>query len=129
MNEKRYLGIDWGEVRIGLALGDDLVKMATPYDVVASLDDVLNVIVKEDIDEIVLGQPLRLGEGEERFHKDYLLFLEKLKKSTPIKINLSDERMSSKAADALLGDKKTKAARDAIAAMLILQGYLDSISN
>ena len=129
MNEKRYLGIDWGEVRIGLALGDDVMKMATPYDVVASLDDVLEVIDKEEIDEIILGRPLRLGEGEERFHKDYLLFSEKLKESTQIKINSFDERMSSKAADALLGDKKTKAARDAIAAMIILQGYLDSINN
>ena len=125
--EKKYLGIDWGEARIGLSLGDNVLNIATPHEVVSSVDEVIDVIKKEDIDEIVLGHPLSLGVGEERFHEDYLDFSEKLKKATPIKINSFDERLSSKAADALLGNKKTKAPRDALAAMIILQGYLDTL--
>ena len=128
MDEKKYLGIDWGEARIGLALGDNVLRIATPHKVVANLAEVLDEIKNEDIDEIVLGHPRSLGEGEERFHKDYIAFSEELKKVTDRKVNSFDERLSSKAADALIGDRKTKAPRDAVAAMVILQSYLDSIS-
>jgi RNase H-fold protein (predicted Holliday junction resolvase) len=46
---------------------------------------------------------------------------------TAVPIKLYDERLTSKAADKLSGDKKTKAKRDEIAAMIILQNYLDSL--
>ena len=127
MEEKRYLGIDWGEVRIGTSLGDNVLKIATPHEVVSGVDDILEIIKKEDIDEIILGQPLKMKNLDKKFHTDYLNFSENLKKSTDIIIHLNDERLSSKAADALLGDKKTKAARDAVAAMIILQSFLDSL--
>lgn len=127
MNEKIYLGIDWGEVRVGTALGDNILKIATPHEVVSGVDDILKIIEKEDIDEIVLGQPLKMKNLDKKFHTDYLNFSESLKNSTDIKIHLSDERLSSKAADALVGDKKTKAPRDAVAAMIILQSFLDSL--
>ncbi|MDA3839816.1 MAG: Holliday junction resolvase RuvX [Patescibacteria group bacterium] len=128
MEERKYLGIDWGEARIGLSLGDNVLYIATPHVVVANLKEVLEEIEKEDIDEIVLGYPRRLGEGEERLHQGYLIFKKQLEEATEIKLNSFDERLSSKAADALVGNKKTKAPRDAVAAMIILQSYLDSIS-
>lgn len=127
MNEKRYLGIDWGEVRVGTALGDSVLKIATPYEVVSGVNDILEIIEKEGIDEIVLGQPLKMKNLDKKFHTDYLKFSEELENATNKKIHLNDERLSSKAADALLGNKKTKASRDAVAAMIILQGYLDTL--
>jgi RNase H-fold protein (predicted Holliday junction resolvase) len=57
----------------------------------------------------------------------FLEFQKKLEEKTSIEIELLDERLSSKAADALPGDKKNKASRDALAAMLILQDYLDRL--
>ena len=54
-------------------------------------------------------------------------FVEELKNKTNISIEMMDERLSSKAADALPGDKKTKSGRDEIAAMIILQSYLDKL--
>ena len=48
-----------------------------------------------------------------------------MKNKIGVPIELVDERLSSKAADALVGSKKTKAPRDMLAAMLILQTYLD----
>ena len=65
---------------------------------------------------------ITLGDS---FYIGKLKFSKDLKNSTDKIIHLSDERLSSKAADSLLGDKKTKAARDAVAAMLILQSFLD----
>jgi len=125
MEEKKYLGIDWGEVRIGTALGDSVLKIATPHLVVSNFSDILEIIKKEDIDEIVLGEPLKMKNEESSFHLDYLDFKKRLEDSSNKMIHHLDERLSSKGADALLGDKKTKAARDAVAAMIILQSFLD----
>ncbi len=126
MEEKKYLGIDWGEVRIGLSLGDSVLGIATPHKVVTSMKELLSVVEDEDIDEIVIGNPLKMKNLDNNYHQSYLNFKKKLEESVDINIEIYDERLSSKAADALLGDKKTKAPRDAIAAMIILQGYLDS---
>ena len=124
----QYLGIDWGSVRIGLALGDSETGMASPYGIVASFDDVLKVIKKEEVEKIILGKPMMLSGGDENLMVGFVKFVEKLKKKTKLPLELIDERLSSKAADALVGDKKTKAGRDAVAAMLILQSYFDKMS-
>ena len=121
-----YLGIDWGEKRIGLALGDSEVKIASPFKIVSDIDEVFAVIKEERIDIGVVGKPVSIINHESSItNKGYIKFIEVLKNKSGIKIELVDERLSSKAADALSGDKKTKAGRDALAAMIILQNYLD----
>jgi len=57
MESKRYLGIDWGEKRIGLALADSETSLALPLTTVSGLAGVLAAIKEEGIDEIVLGSP------------------------------------------------------------------------
>lgn len=124
----KFLGIDWGEKRIGLALGDSETKIATPFKVVANMEDVLQVVKEEEIDEIVIGEPLKMRNARIEMSKDFLNFLTELEMAVKFPINKIDERLSSKAADSLAGDKAAKAPRDAVAAMLILQTYLDRIS-
>ena len=124
---KKYLGIDWGEARIGLALGDDENRIATPIDTVLTIEEVLKVIKQEKIDEVVVGEPVKMSGSKLEMHKDYVGFLNLLKNELSIPIHTVDERLSSRAADALPGDKKNKAKRDAIAAMLILQSHLDKL--
>ena len=124
----RYLGIDWGEKRIGLALGDDETKIASPFKVAGSLEEVSQAIADEEVETVVVGKPLRITNYKLQItNEKYNKFIGELKKRIKIPIELFDERLTSKAADALTGTKKTKAPRDAIAAMLILQGYLDKI--
>lgn len=128
-NEKlsiKYLGVDWGGTRIGLAIGDSTTKVAVPFKVVSSLDDILQTIKNEAIDIVVIGQPLSMRNEEEKAQSNFLDFLNLLEKKANVPIKKIDERLSSKQADKLDGDKKTKAPRDAIAAMLILQTYFDS---
>jgi putative holliday junction resolvase len=122
---KIYLGVDWGEKRIGLALADSETKMAMPFKTVANAREVAEIVHEEAVDVLVLGKPIKMRGESEGLSPVFLEFLEELKKMTPeIKIELIDERLSSKAADALLGGN-LKASRDEVAAMLILQGYLD----
>ena len=124
-----YLGIDWGEKRIGLALGDSEVKLATPFKVASSLEEVLQVIKDEEIEKIVIGKPLSISNYQLVISsKDFNLFLENLKKSINIPVTMIDERLSSKAADALTGHSDVKTERDAVAAMVILQSYFDQLS-
>jgi putative holliday junction resolvase len=121
----KYLGIDWGEKRIGSALGDGLTKIATPFKVLNSFDEVRKVIENETIDVVVLGVPFSKIETRQPASEDYNLFADKLKGLGKIKVEYIDERLSSKAADALSRDKKAKAQRDNISAMLILQTFFD----
>ena len=101
------------------------MKMAMPFTVVADIDAVIKVIEDEDIDEIVVGLPITMKNEAGAMKKDVDQFIEKLKEKTSLPIIEIDERLTSKGADALVGNKKTKADRDAIAAMIILQGHLD----
>lgn len=121
----KYLGIDWGEARIGLAIGDDEVKIASPYSVVSALEEIIKIIKEEEIDCLVIGKPVSLVDPNFPISKKFEKFVNYLKENAGVEIEFLDERLSSKAADALAGDKKTKASRDEIAAMLILQQFLD----
>ncbi|MFH1583059.1 MAG: Holliday junction resolvase RuvX [Candidatus Falkowbacteria bacterium] len=125
---KIYLGVDWGEKRIGLALADGETKMATPFKTVENVDEVAKIVKIEQIDLVVIGKPVQIKNHEiEISNEKYNKFIEDLKDKINLPIELVDERLSSKAADALVGNKKTKASRDEIAAMIILQSYLDRI--
>lgn len=123
---KKYLAIDWGTKRIGLATGDSETKIALPFKVVADIREVLKAIKDEEIDEIIVGLPVKLSGAKDNLTAGFDVFVNALKSKAGLPLILADERLSSKAADALAGTKKTKAARDALAAMLILQGYFDS---
>lgn len=124
--EEKCLGIDWGEARIGLAISEKGSSMAIPFDVVADINTLMKIIKSEDIDRVIIGNPIKMS-GEENTTKGFKIFLEKLKSVLNIPLEFADERLTSKGADALMGDKKTKASRDSVAAMLILQQYLDGL--
>lgn len=123
-----YLGIDWGTKKIGLALGSNETKIATPFGVVKNFEEVLGVIQKEGIGAIVLGRPLRLGGEAGNMEKHFQEFKIRLEtdayiQKNKIQIYLFDERFSTKAANKLPGERKEKAQDDAIAAMLILEDF------
>ena len=123
MKIKKYLGVDWGEKRIGLALGDSENKIATPFKVVESLSVLVEVIEKEKIDVIVLGLPKKMN-GNQDLNPKFTSFFKLLKAKVKAEIVLFDERLTSVQADTLKV-KKIKQERDAISAMLILQNYFD----
>ncbi len=121
----KYLAIDWGEKRLGLAVGNDEPKLAMPLTTVTSWQDLLKIIKEEEPDIIILGNPLSMS-GEESISKKFINFKNKLSESTNKEIILVDERLSSISADKLRG-RKFKLGRDEIAAMVILESYLNTI--
>ncbi len=130
----KYLGIDHGGKRIGLALGDDETHIAAPLEVVeaAGLEDAVGavaLIIKEEaVDKIVLGLPTSMSGSNNKQAEIVKRFGAALEKASGIKVNYEDERLSSKQADALTRDAAV-ANKDAIAAMVILQSYLDRTRN
>lgn len=123
---ERVLGIDWGTSKIGLALGDPITKMASPYRVVKTLPEVLAVIKQEGVGQIVLGQPIQLA-NDQAMSDSFNVFYNGLVATSQLPVALVDERLTTKQANSLGRDKKQSAAEDAIAAMLILQAYFDCL--
>jgi putative holliday junction resolvase len=124
---KIYLGIDWGEKRLGLALADSETKLALAFKTVNFLAQVLEIIKTEKVDKIILGKPIKLS-NEKEIANDFQKFYNTLKNKTNLEIILEDERLSTKAGLSLSGRKKDKADKDALSAALILQNYLDKNS-
>jgi putative Holliday junction resolvase len=123
------LGIDYGEKRIGLALGGREIKIATPYEILENknldfvIDEIKKICKTENVNEIIVGLPISLKGKIEAQAKKVLEFVEFLKKNLEIPIETEDERLTSVMVDKLAKEQKVE--RDAVAAMLILQSYLD----
>lgn len=132
MEDIRYIGIDWGEKRIGLAFAESGSNVAVPHKLVSNIEEVMKEIMSEEVSCVVLGQPVKMSGDTENLMKGFLKFSKDLEgklKDSDIELEIIDERFTSKAADARVGTKKTKVSRDVIAAMEILQSYLDRKSN
>lgn len=121
---RRFLGVDWGEKRIGLALADSETEIALPLITVGTLAELLAVIEKEGVTDIVVGRPGKMS-GAAADNPAWKEFVRLLEERAGRPVAFFDERLSSLAADALAGEDKEKAKRDEVAATIILQDYLD----
>ncbi len=124
MNEQ-CLGIDWGEARIGLALGNTEAGIASPLTTVSKIEEIEEIILKEKIEKLVIGEPKNSQAGG--LDPAFSSFLKNITDRTKLPISLVDERFSSQAADTLDPNARKEGNRDAIAAMVILQAYFDGL--
>ncbi len=129
------VGVDFGRKRIGIAglHGDGLVlPLATivQNSRKASLAAVLKHLTELDCERVVVGLPLNMDGTEGPAARATLKFAEELGQATKVPIELHDERLSSVEARARTreasGAKKRHAHDDAIAACVILEGWLRS---
>lgn len=131
----RILAIDPGGRRVGLALSDPLRIIASPYDtlLIKGNDDAINqiieVIQKEQVTEVLVGLPLRPGSEKSEQAKRVEVFIEALKTRIDQPVHTIDESYSSVEAEESLhrmGKKvgDDKGAVDRIAAAIILKQYL-----
>ena len=129
----RYLAIDYGNKRTGLAICDPEETIASPLTVIETkqlLEKLPPIIKFEAVDAIVIGLPLNMDDSTGPQAKLTLKFAEQLRKNIDLPIHFQDERLTSFAADeklapAELTTKKKKKLRDAIAAAEILNAFLE----
>ena len=123
----RYLGIDYGAKRVGLAISDDSESFAFPLKVLENSKDLIydiSYICKENkIGEIVLGESKDFSQKENEIMKKIKPFAKSLEDELNIPVYLHPEFMTSLEAEQIQGKNKM---RDASAAALILKSYLDT---
>lgn len=132
---KRILGIDFGDVRTGLALSDLSGILASGAGTIkggfeTTAQACADVAKKNDVCKIVLGHPINM-DGSLGFRSEKIKdFAKRLEELTGLEVVLCDERLSTANAHQILnltntrGDKR-KRIIDEMSACLILQSYLD----
>ena len=132
----RYLAIDHGQKRTGLAVSDASETLVSPHSVIETTSEnellrrILEVVDKEEIEAIVVGLPVNMDSTESKRTQQVRQFASSLQQHTGKPIILHDERLSSFEADYLAVDldltrKKKKKRLDAIAAAAILRSYFE----
>lgn len=134
----KAMGIDYGEARIGVALSDLLKMLASPYTTYHTKGDeqdvqfFLDLIKKEKVDTLVVGLPYNMQGEEQAIAHKAREFGQNLANLSGCKLVLLDERMTSVVAEDILRQKyrdwrERKQHLDEVAAMVILQDYLDTL--
>ena len=134
------LGLDYGQKRIGVAKSDELDFMAHAFGFIpVKTESELFGFVKKVIDEnkikkIVIGLPITLKGETGTQAKKVLAFAERLRNQVACPVLLWDERLTTAQAERALIDQdvsrsKRKVKRDAIAAEIMLQSYLDFLKH
>ncbi len=132
----RYLGIDLGRARSGLALADDVLRTARPLRVVArraegaDLAAIAEAAREYEVDRVVLGLPLNMDGSEGPSARLARAFAAALSSHLGVPAALHDERLSTFEAESRLRErgvsgKDVRSLVDAEAAAVILQGWLD----
>ena len=132
----RYLGVDLGRARIGLALADDVLRTARPLSTLAHRSRSADVaaigeVAREyEVSTAVVGLPLNMDGSEGASARHARAFADDLSRALGLEVELFDERLSSFEAESRLRDRgfsarESKGRVDAEAAAVILQGWLD----
>ncbi len=136
----RVLAIDYGDVRIGLAMSDLMHIIAKPFKTIKNQHsndifiEIEKIIEENNIGKIIVGLPLTLkGEYSKQTEK-VLSFVDKLKIHVKIEVDTYDERLSSFQAKKSLIHQGVKTGHnkeqiDQTAAAIFLQGYLDNAAS
>ncbi|MBR4444426.1 MAG: Holliday junction resolvase RuvX [Solobacterium sp.] len=136
----RFLGLDLGSVTCGVAISDPLGMIARTYETVrfsendydTCLKRILEIIRLEQPEKIVLGLPRHMNGDVGIRGEISMEFKSMLEEETDVPVILWDERLTTKAAERILiqanvSRKKRKKVIDQMAAVQILQSYLDSM--
>jgi len=132
----RYLGLDLGTKTLGIAISDKTGLIASSYKTIkyedqkSLLKETKSIIEEEKIEKVILGLPLNMNNTGGESVKRTKEFKENLETLINVPIDFQDERLSTIAAERVLIDadlsrKKRKEVIDQLAAVVILQNYLD----
>lgn len=141
MNEReqhtRTMGLDVGSKTIGVAVSDPLGITAQGLDTIRrrnkrqDFEELARLLDQYQVREIVVGYPLRLSGSEGAQSEKIRQFADELRKRFKLQVHLWDERLTSSQANRILREadlsiRKRSQAVDRMAAVLILQSWMDS---
>lgn len=135
----RIMGLDFGSKTVGVAVSDELLLTAQGVEIVrresekklrqtcARIEELIN---EYQVEKIVLGFPKNMNNTEGERCEKTLAFKELIERRTGLTVDLWDERLSTVSADRVLMETQVrredrKKYVDKLAAVFILQGYLD----
>jgi len=136
---KKFIGLDVGDVRIGVAKSDPLGILATAFEVidrnlVNPVERIKEILDDEGTKKIVVGLPKSLDGTKKRQVEKVEEFVEEMKKNIPnIEVFMVDERYTTTEAEHYLKNyskkngKERRKVVDMVAASIILQKYLDTV--
>lgn len=139
----RIMGLDFGSKTVGVAISDPLLITAQGKEIIRrerpdklrkTLARIEELILENEVSEIVLGLPKNMDDSEGERVEKTKEFKEMLERRTGLTVTLWDERLTTVAADKYMMEagirrENRKEYVDEIAAIFILQGYLDRRSN
>ena len=135
----RIMGLDFGSRTVGVAVSDSLLLTAQGVEIIRRKEEnklrqtlarIEELILEYEVEEIVLGQPKHMNADEGVRVELTNEFKEKLERRTGLPVTFRDERLTTVAADRTMMEagirrEKRKDYVDMLAAVFILQGYLD----
>lgn len=138
----RILGLDFGSKTVGVALSDpllltaqgvEIVRRQSPNKLRQTLARIEEIVKEYEVDRIVLGYPKNMNNTEGERCEKTKEFKEMLERRTGLSVVLWDERLTTVSADNYMMEsgirrEDRKKFVDEIAAVFILQGYLDYLS-
>ena len=138
----RILGLDFGSKTVGVAVSDELLLTAQGLEIVRrqspnklrqTLARIQEIVTEYQVDRIVLGIPKNMNNTEGERCEKTKEFKEMLERRTGLEVVLWDERLTTVSADKYMMEtgirrEDRKKYVDEIAAVFILQGYLDSLA-
>ncbi len=139
----RVMGLDVGSKTVGVAISDALLMTAQPIEIIRRKEEtklrqtmarIEELIVEYQVDKIVIGLPKNMNDTQGDRVDKTKEFAEMLYKRTSLEQVFWDERLTTVSADKVMIEANIRREnrgqyRDSIAAVFILQGYLDYLSN
>ncbi|MBN2383330.1 Holliday junction resolvase RuvX [bacterium] len=134
---KRILALDYGQRRTGVAVSDllQITAQGRPTIEPLSMKDlivkILDLIENEDVEKVILGLPLNMNGSQSEIGREVEHLADRLRREASVPIELWDERLTSQLAEQTLIYGRTRRAKrkqkiDQLAAVLLLQNYLDA---
>ncbi|MCQ2542922.1 MAG: Holliday junction resolvase RuvX [Lachnospiraceae bacterium] len=138
---KRILGLDFGSKTVGVAVSDPTGLIASGVEIIRreredklrqTLSRIEELVKEYDVEEIVMGLPVNMNNTKGERVEKTMAFKEMLERRIGLPVNLWDERLTTVEADEIMtevgvkGRQDRKKYVDKIAAMIILQDYMDN---
>jgi putative Holliday junction resolvase len=133
----RVLGIDYGRVRLGLALSDDDGVLASPLParrrarLDQDLDSLADLVTERQVGQVVVGLPKNMNGSLGEMALEAATFARALEERLVVPVISFDERLTTREAERVLVEAdlsraRRRTLRDSLAAVLILQAYLEA---